>query len=285
MPEFKTIGVFGNLEDSDVIAVVDSIESILSSKEIAHRRYFTSILESEKNQGIDDNELDLAIIVGGDGTFLNVARLRAGCKAPVLGVNIGRRGFLTDVAVREIGESIHLALDGEYDIETRMLLTAATAFSDGRVKNTSALNDIVVHKSNYGRLIDFKISVDGNFVTDLRADGVIVSTPTGSTAYALSSGGPVLYPNLPAMELVPVSPHTLTHRPIVLSDASKIEIKLINAAPGSASLVVDGHVRAELAGDEKIIVQRDRHTVNFIRNYRSHLLQRTQTETWLGRMI
>ena len=265
MPEFKTIGVFGNLEDSDVIAVVDSIESILSSKEIAHRRYFTSILESEKNQGIDDNELDLAIIVGGDGTFLNVARLRAGCKAPVLGVNIGRRGFLTDVAVREIGESIHLALDGEYDIETRMLLTAATAFSDGRVKNTSALNDIVVHKSNYGRLIDFKISVDGNFVTDLRADGVIVSTPTGSTAYALSSGGPVLYPNLPAMELVPVSPHTLTHRPIVLSDASKIEIKLINAAPGSASLVVDGHVRAELAGDEKIIVQRDRHTVNFIR--------------------
>ena len=265
MPEFKTIGIFGNLEDNDVTSVVDTIETILGSKKIEHRRYFTSILESEKNQGIDDDELDLAVIVGGDGTFLNVARLRAGCKAPVLGVNIGRRGFLTDVAVREIEESIHLALDGAYDIETRMLLTAATEFSDGRIKHTSALNDIVVHKSNYGRLIDFKISVDGNFVTDLRADGVIVSTPTGSTAYALSSGGPVLYPNLPAMELVPVSPHTLTHRPIVLSDASKIEIKLINAAPGSASLVVDGHVRAELAGDEKIIVQRDRHTVNFIR--------------------
>ena len=265
MPEFKTIGIFGNLEDNDVTSVVDTIETILGSKKIEHRRYFTSILESEKNQGIDDDELDLAVIVGGDGTFLNVARLRAGCKAPVLGVNIGRRGFLTDVAVREIEESIHLALDGAYDIETRMLLTAATEFSDGRIKHTSALNDIVVHKSNYGRLIDFKISVDGNFVTDLRADGVIVATPTGSTAYALSSGGPVLYPNLPAMELVPVSPHTLTHRPIVFSDSSKIEIKLINAAPGSASIVVDGHVRAELDGDEKIVVQRDRYTVNFIR--------------------
>ena len=265
MPEFKTIGIFGNLEDNDVTSVVDTIETILGSKKIEHRRYFTSILESEKNQGIDDDELDLAVIVGGDGTFLNVARLRAGCKAPVLGVNIGRRGFLTDVAVREIEESIHLALDGAYDIETRMLLTAATEFSDGRIKHTSALNDIVVHKSNYGRLIDFKISVDGNFVTDLRADGVIVATPTGSTAYALSSGGPVLYPNLPAMELVPVSPHTLTHRPIVFSDSSKIEIKLINAAPGSASIVVDGHVRAELDGDENIVVQRDRYTVNFIR--------------------
>lgn len=265
MPEFKTIGIFGNLEDNDVTSVVDTIETMLGSKKIEHRRYFTSILESEKNKGIEDDELDLAVIVGGDGTFLNVARLRAGCRAPVLGVNIGRRGFLTDVAVREIEESIHLALDGAYDIETRMLLTAATELSDGRIKHGSALNDIVVHKSNYGRLIDFKISVDGNFVTDLRADGVIVATPTGSTAYALSSGGPVLYPNLPAMELVPVSPHTLTHRPIVFSESSKIEIKLINAAPGSASIVVDGHVRAELDGDEKIVVQRDCHTVNFIR--------------------
>ncbi len=265
MAEFETIGIFGNLEDDAVTSVIDKIAVILDSNSITHRQYFTSILESEKNQGIDDDELDLAIIVGGDGTFLNVARLRAGCKSPVLGVNIGRRGFLSDVAVREIEESMHLALDGEYSIETRMMLTATITLSGEQIKKFSALNDIVVHKSNYGRLIDIEISVDGNFMTNLRADGVIVATPTGSTAYALSAGGPVLYPTLPALELVPLNPHTLTHRPIVLSDTSSIDIHLDDVAPVNASLVVDGHVRAEFSGNERIVVQRDRHTVNFIR--------------------
>ncbi len=265
MAEFETIGIFGNLEDDAVTSVIEKITVILDSNSIIHRQYFTSILESEKNQGIDDDELDLAIIVGGDGTFINVARLRAGCRAPVLGINFGRRGFLSDVAVKEIEESMHLALDGQYSIETRMMLTATTTLSGEQINKFSALNDIVVHKSNYGRLIDFEISVDGNFMTNLRADGVIVATPTGSTAYALSAGGPVLYPTLPALELVPLNPHTLTHRPIVLSDTSSIDINLVDVAPGNASLVVDGHVRAELSGNERIVVQRDRHTVNFIR--------------------
>ena len=265
MPEFQTIGIFGNLEDSDVTPIVSAIADILGSRGIAYREYFTSILEQDRNQGIDDDDLDLAIIVGGDGTFLNVARLRAGCKSPVLGVNIGRRGFLTDVAVREINECMHLTLDGKFSIETRMLLSTTTTLPSGKVESFSALNDIVVHKSNYGRLIDFEIFVDGTFVTSLRADGVIVSTPTGSTAYALSAGGPVLYPNLPAIELVPVSPHTLTHRPIVLSDSSVVDVQLHSSAPGNASLVVDGHIQVELSGEEKITVQRDRNTVNFIR--------------------
>ncbi len=265
MAEFEKIGIFGNLEDDAVTSVIEKIAVILDSNSIMHRQYFTSILESDKNQGIDDDELDLAIIVGGDGTFMNVARLRAGCKSPVLGVNIGRRGFLSDVAVKEIEESMNLALDGEYSIETRMMLTATITLSGEQTKKFSALNDIVVHKSNYGRLIDFEISVDGNFMTNLRADGVIVATPTGSTAYALSAGGPLLYPTLPALELVPLNPHTLTHRPIVLSDTSSIDIHLVDVAPGNASLVVDGHVRAEFSGNERIVVQRDRHTVNFIR--------------------
>lgn len=265
MAEFETIGIFGNLEDTAVTSVIDKIAVILDKNSITYRQYFTSILESDKNQGIDDDELDLAIIVGGDGTFMNVARLRAGCKAPVLGVNIGRRGFLSDVAVREIEESMHLALEGHYSIETRLMLTATTILSGEHVNRFSALNDIVVHKSNYGRLIDFEISVDGNFMTNLRADGMIVATPTGSTAYALSAGGPVLYPTLPALEVVPLNPHTLTHRPIVLSDTSSVDIHLVDVAPGNASLVVDGHVRAEFFGNERILVQRDHHTVNFIR--------------------
>ncbi|MDE0308781.1 MAG: NAD(+)/NADH kinase [Acidiferrobacterales bacterium] len=265
MTEFNTIGIFGNLEDAAVTEVVDRITVILDSNAITHRQYYVTILDDDKNRGVDDDELDLAIIVGGDGTFMNVARLRAGCKAPVLGINVGRRGFLSDVAVREIEESMQLALDGQYSIETRMVLVAKTTLSGSRTKSFSALNDIVVHKSNYGRLIDFEISVDGNFMTNLRADGVIVATPTGSTAYALSAGGSVLYPTLPAMELVPLNPHTLTHRPIVLSDDSSIDIQLVDVAPTNASLVVDGHVRAEFAGNERIVVQRDRHTVDFIR--------------------
>ena len=265
MTDFKTVGIFGNFSVEKVAKIAEKIANILIASEISYRQYFSSVRQAERNEGINDDQLELAIVIGGDGTFMNVARQRAGCRSPLLGVNLGRRGFLTDVAVQEINQSINLVVNGNYSIETRTLLEATTTFHDNSIAVATALNDIVVHKTNYGRLLDFEIIVDGAFVTSLRADGVIVATPTGATAYALSAGGPVLHPDLPAIEMIPISPQTLTHRPIVFSDSSAIEIHMTNATSGNSSLVVDGDVREELNGTEKIVVRRSDLTVDFVR--------------------
>ena len=265
MATFQTVGVFGNFASPDVDKIGSEIIGILDRNQVRSQRFYSTVNPEGANQRIDDDRLNLAIAVGGDGTFMNVARQRAGCRAPLLGVNLGRRGFLTDVAVREINESIQQVLDGDFSIETRTLLEVTTTSPNGNVSLNNALNDVVVHKTNFGRLMDFEILVAEEFVTSLRADGVIVSTPTGATAYALSAGGPVLYPTLPALVFIPVSPQTLTHRPIVLSDSSTIEIRLINATPDHSNLVVDGHIRQDLNGEERIVIQRSNLTVDFVR--------------------
>ncbi len=267
MKTFKRIGLFGNFDNTAVASVADQVTQILSSNGIAHDRCGVPFGDGNDCAGINNQQLDLAIVIGGDGTFMNVARLRAEFDAPLLGINLGRRGFLTDVAVREINESMDLLLEGKFLIETRILIEIVVDSGDPQLRTDgcSALNDIVVHKTNYGRLLDFKVTVDQEFVTNLRADGIIVATPTGATAYALSAGGPLLYPTLPAIELVPIAPHTLTQRPVVFADSSVIEIELINADTGNASLVVDGHVRGELQGDEKMTVRRSDLTVDLVR--------------------
>ncbi len=267
MKKFKLIGIFGNFEVAAVAEVAAQVTDILARHSVGYEQYTSPVGDFTELDGIDNPMLDLAVVIGGDGTFMNVARRRAGHDAPLLGVNLGRRGFLTDVAVREISESFEQMLKGNFQIETRILLEASLSSNDADndKRAFSALNDIVVYKTNFGRLLDFRISVDREFVTALRADGVIVATPTGATAYALSAGGPVLYPSLPAIELVPISPHTLTQRPVVVSDTSVFDIELLNAESGNANLVVDGHVRRELTGREIITVRRSDLSIDFVR--------------------
>jgi len=265
MTHFQKIGIFGDFGAHAVVEAADAVGEVLDAKNVCHQRYFSSVLHLEKCEGMNDNSLDLAIAIGGDGTFLNVTRQRAGKRAPLLGINLGRRGFLTDVAVQEIEESMNLVLQGAYAIETRSLLETHTLLAEHDSPSVIGLNDVVVHKSNYGRLIDFDIRVDSKFVTSLRADGVIVSTPTGATAYALSAGGPVLHPKLQAIQIVPINPNTLTQRPIVLSDSSEIEIEVLNMEYSNASLVIDGHTHKDIEVNEKIIIGRAQATVNFIR--------------------
>ncbi len=267
MTNFKNIGLFGNFESDAVASVSDEIARMLDEFDIAYQRYAAPFGDGVHTDGIDNQNLDLAIVIGGDGTFMNIARLRAAHDAPLLGVNLGRRGFLTDVAVREIRESFELLLNGKFRTESRVLLEAAIISDSPGAEPAvfTALNDIVVHKTNFGRLLDFNITIDKEFVTALRADGVIVATPTGATAYALSAGGPVLYPSLSAIELVPIAPHTLTQRPVVISDSSVIDIDVSSNEPGNASLVVDGHIRKSLVGNERITVRRSELTIDFVR--------------------
>ncbi|MEJ1354232.1 MAG: NAD(+) kinase [Candidatus Sedimenticola sp. (ex Thyasira tokunagai)] len=164
---------------------------------------------------------DLAIVVGGDGTLLHSARSLADYDIPLLGVNLGRLGFLTDISPSEMRRAIKQILTGHYEEEQRFLLTAEV---DGTFY--TALNDVVIHKWNSARMIEFEVYIDGSFVDAQRSDGVIISTPTGSTAYALSGGGPLLHPSLNAIALVPICPHTLSNRPIVVSGDSTIEVRV-----------------------------------------------------------
>lgn len=191
---------------------------------------------------------DLAIVVGGDGTLIGCARLMAPHGVPLVGVNLGRLGFLTDIQADRIGPSIESVLDGEFSRESRMLLEGTVMRAGKKIFSTVAMNDIVVSRGSAGSMIEFSVNVDGEFIYALRGDGLIVATPTGSTAYALSVGGPILHPALSALALVPISPHTLSNRPVAIRSESRVEVMLVRGEEARVNFDVQSHKVLE-AGD------------------------------------
>ena len=208
---------------------------------------------------VDESELargaDLLVAVGGDGTMLHAARMAAVESVPVLGVNRGRLGFLADIGPDRMLESVDDALEGRCLPESRMLLEAHVQ-CDGRPFTSLALNDIVVAKRETGRMLDLRTWVDGAYVNTHGGDGFIVSTSTGSTAYALSCGGPIVHPSLAALVLVPICPHTLSDRPIVVGADSIVEIELADRFEARAQVVCDGIVVTELQAGERLRICR-----------------------------
>ena len=193
-------------------------------------------------------EADVAIVLGGDGTLLFAARRLAEFGVPLVGVNQGRLGFMTDIARDEMLAGVQQLLDGRFSIESRVLLEAEVWRDGGRVFRHLALNDVVVNKGDIGRMIEMKVEVDGTFLYLLRADGMIVCTPTGSTAYALSANGPILHPKLAGIGIVPLCPHALSNRPITISDDSRVDITLVS--PSEGRIHFDGQSRFDgRAGD------------------------------------
>lgn len=214
-----------------------------------------SLLEMAPGIRIEDlvQQCDLAVIVGGDGTLLSAARQFADHDIPLLGVNLGRLGFLVDIAPADIGSSFVAVLEGHYDEDRRFLLSASV---DGGPP-ALALNDVVVHKWNIARMIEFETWINGRFVYTQRSDGLIISTPTGSTAYALSGGGPLMTPDLDAISLVPICPHTLSNRPIVVSADARIEISVCgHTDPAEVRITCDGATKGELATTRRLQVER-----------------------------
>jgi len=198
--------------------------------------------------------VDLAIVIGGDGTMLNIARTLSPCHVPMVGVNQGRLGFLTDLTLDNMQESIAAMLDGKFVTEQRLLLSARVLRDDVEVFSGLAFNEVVVHRSNISSMIEFEVRVDGEYLYNQRADGLIVATPTGSTAYAMSAGGPILHPALDVLELVPICPHTLSNRPIVVKSTSLLEI-LVHRT-GDVRARFDSHTSFDLQLHDKIIVTR-----------------------------
>ena len=209
--------------------------------------------------------LDLAIVLGGDGTMLSIARRLAPAEVPVIGVNLGRLGFLTDIPLARMDPAVIEIVDGRYVEDRRSLIDARierAGEAPREVEHALGLNDVVVNRGALGSLIEYAIEIDGRFVFAMRADGVIVATPTGSTAYALSAGGPILAPAVPAFALVPVAPHALTHRPIAVPDTACIAITVQHGR--DASVHCDGQAHFELGEGDRVVLQRAPYQARFL---------------------
>ena len=210
----------------------------------------------------DAASADLAVVVGGDGTMLAAARDLVRHHVPLVGVNQGRVGFMTDIGQKDMLAGVGAILDGAGSVEERSLLDAEVIRSGKPLLRTLALNEAVLGKGAQGRLIEFSLSLDGEYVYTLRADGVIIATPTGSTAYAMSAQGPILHPAVPALALVPLNPHTLSARPVSVSDRSVIEIVLVRAMDARAHF--DGFALADMAEGDRMVLRRSADTVRFV---------------------
>jgi NAD+ kinase len=206
--------------------------------------------------------VDVAVVVGGDGTMLAIARRLAPHGVPLIGINQGRLGFLTDIPITRMEATLADMLAGRHVVEQRTLLAAEVERLDGTREGALALNDVVLNRGGGGTMIECAVEIDGRFVYAMRADGVIVATPTGSTAYAMSAGGPILDPQVPAFTLVPVAPHALTYRPIAVTDSASIAIRVERGR--DAALHCDGQAHFPLGEGERVVVRRAEHRARFL---------------------
>ena len=268
MPPFKIVALIGRYNSPDVATALATMGAYLreQGREVLVEKETAATNSVGGFPVADYDEIgaraNLAVVQGGDGGMLNAARHLAGHDVPLVGVNLGRLGFMTDIASANMLSAMGEILAGRHAIEERTML-AAEVVRDGAVTlATLALNDAVVNKGSVGRLIEFLVNIDGEFVYDLRADGLIVATPTGSTAYALSSDGPILQPSVPGFALVPICPHTLSNRPIMVSDRTVIEISLKRSI--DARLHFDGQLQCDLQEGDRVVIRRARHTVKFV---------------------
>ncbi len=208
--------------------------------------------------------VDLLLVLGGDGTLLSVARLVGPRDVPILGVNLGGMGFLTEVTLEELYQALEAVFQGTYESTQRILLSATVHRQGERIAEYVALNDAVINKGALARMIELETHIDGQYVTTFRADGLILSTPTGSTAYCLAAGGPIVYPTLRVLVVTPICPHMLNLRPLVIPDAAKVEI-VQGSANENAYLTLDGQVGFALRHRDVVQVVRSDHTITLLK--------------------
>lgn len=204
---------------------------------------------------------DLGLVVGGDGTMLGVARQLAPFGLPLIGINQGRLGFITDIPLGEYAQMLPAMLDGRFDEDRRALMRAQVEHAGSTAFTALAMNDVVISRSTSG-MVEFRIEVDGHFVANHRADGLIMATPTGSTAYALSAGGPLLYPGLPGWVLVPIAPHTLSNRPVVVPSACTVTVELMAGRGAAANFDMQSMTALQIG--DRIHVRKSKHHVRFL---------------------
>jgi NAD+ kinase len=267
---FKRIALISNSDAKKVAETLNSLIVYLQSNEIDFILDKDSSLLADQpglpamKENEFDADCDLAIAIGGDGTMLKAAHLVCQHEVPLLGINRGRLGFLADIPANVFEEHLNAIFAGSFVEDERFLLHVEVLREGKSLLQSSAFNDVILQKWNIARLIELETYVDGSFVHRQRSDGLIVSTPTGSTAYALAGGGPILHPSLDAMALVPICPHTLTNRPIVIDGNSLVEIIVGTREIDHARLTCDGDIELELAPGDRVCIRKEGKRIRLI---------------------
>ena len=265
---FNRIGLVGRLQRPHVVETLNSVLAILRQmgRSVMVERDTRMLMSGSDFKLIDRSELvgcDLVIVVGGDGSILGVAREVAQASVPVLGVNRGGLGFLADISPEQIRCGIGSVLSGDYRSEVHFLLEHSVIRNGAIMHRSPALNDVVVHSGASSRMLELRLHIDGEYVYQQRSDGIIVSSPTGSTAYALSAGGPIMHPRLDAIAIVPMFPHTLTARTLVVSAESEICIEA-KSDFGPPKVSADSQIEFLLEADDRVSIRKYEHGLNLI---------------------
>ena len=289
MAHFQRIGLLARLNHSQVLESVRHLIRYLGNDHtLVVEQHTAQLLDGDDISyqvcdGVDfANCIDLAIVVGGDGSILSAARELVDSGIPLLGVNRGRLGFLNDIHPDEIEPRVGKVLAGEYVESKRFLLETEITRNDSSIGSAIALNDVVLHPGQSIRMMEFELYIDGQFVNSQRSDGLIVSTPTGSTAYALSGGGPILHPDLDAIVLVPMNPHTLSSRPIVVPGTSEIEIRVSARNELHPSVTCDGQNHIETEPGDVIRIAKKSQELHLIHPHDYNFYQICRTKLGWG---
>lgn len=269
MEPIRTVGIISKPEVKQAVHIVPSLLAWLDARAIGYRMdaatagYAGTPQKSLSREEVPDG-CQLVIVLGGDGTLLSAARCIAGRDIPLFAVNLGGLGFLTAISTEELFPELERALRNEHRVAKRRMLACEVHRGGEVVAHYEALNDVVITKVNIARMIDLVCNVDAHFVCRYKADGLIISTPTGSTAYSLSAGGPIVFPSVGALIMTPICPHTLTFRPVILSDSSVIQI-LNLASEDNAYLTIDGQVGEPLREQDRVICRSSQNALSLIR--------------------
>lgn len=265
----KKILFTGSLKDDYLSDLVSDLSSTREKHQLELYRYSHS---SDQNDISDVKQIeqdqitnmDLIVSVGGDGTMLKSSKLASKHNVPITGINKGRLGFLTDINPDLVSAVLREIIQGDYQTESRILLEVRILNNNKERFIGHAINDLVINKTKTGRMINVLTSIDGNYVNSNQGDGYIVSTPTGSTAYSLSCGGPIINPNSDTFLLVPIAPHTLTNRPMVISSGCDIKLEFTDQNDDLIEISLDGEIISEISGGDCIIISKSDSTVEFI---------------------
>jgi NAD+ kinase len=268
MPDIRVVGIMSKPGIPHASAIVPQLIEWLASRNVQSRVDQETAFYLGRSDGLPRAEVpegtQLVIVLGGDGTLLSAARAVAGRVIPLFPVNLGGLGFLTAITLDQLYPELERALRNEQRVVPRRMLHGELIRNSELLRSYEALNDVVIAKTQFARMIDLETHVDSQYVSTFKADGLIVATPTGSTAYSLSAGGPIVYPAVAAICITPVCPHMLTNRPVLVPDTSVIEI-ICQAGDGEAFLTVDGQVGAPLLNGDRLICRSSPHSVHLIR--------------------
>lgn len=263
------IGIIGKKNKEQVYNLASSLNSWLLEKDVDV--FVEESLGKKINieNTVPENELpacvDVVVVLGGDGTFLGVSRLVHEHNIPIVGVNLGALGFLAEFTREEVYDIMDLIIRGDYEVEEREMILA-TVFKNGKeLDDYIVLNDLVINNGPVSRIVDLAIYIDGARVTTLKADGIILSTPTGSTAYSLSAGGPIVYPTLPVILITPICPHLLTNRPLVVSSNSEIRVKVLTDTQNTY-LTADGQIGVTINVGDEVILKKAESRVKLVKS-------------------